>query len=77
MTLIGEWKGGHDPSREKAGELPTLQAVLDRYIAVRKLKASTAADYQQLLDTHLSTMEAPADRLDCAWRRQAAARRHR
>ena len=55
MKLLGEWKGGHDTVAEKAGELPTLQSVLDRYITVRKLKDSTADEYQLLLDTHLST----------------------
>ena len=53
MTLIGEWKGGTDPT-VKVGELPTLQEVRDRYVDVRKVKNSTAADYQQLLDTHLA-----------------------
>jgi len=53
MKILGEWKGGHDTVVDAVGEMPTLQAVLDRYITVRNLKDSTATEYQLLLDTHL------------------------
>ena len=54
MSILAEWKAGHDTVAAKAGELPTVQSVLDRYITVRKVKESTADEYQLLLDTHLS-----------------------
>jgi integrase len=56
MRVLAEWRGGNDTvkAEREAGGLPTLQQVLDRYLEVRRLKASTAADYQQLLDTHLA-----------------------
>ena len=56
LRLLGEWKGGRDTvgAEESTGTLPSLQAVLDRYVAVRKLKASTVTEYQMFMDTHLA-----------------------
>lgn len=57
MTILGQWKGGTDPVA-KVGELPTLEEVLGRYVAVRKVKPRTADEYQLLLDTHLAVWKA-------------------
>lgn len=56
MRVLAEWRGGNDTieADRTAGTLPTLQELLDRYVVVRRVKASTGADYQLLLDTHLA-----------------------
>jgi integrase len=58
MRVLGQWKGGTDTVQagRDAGKLPTVQQVLDRYLAVRKLKPRTRAEYQMLLDTHLAPL---------------------